>query len=620
MKEEAMRAARVGLTLGLGIGLICTWAIPFAKSAEPSTGPVVRLPPLLVESSTGQPWLYCEVDGFEILSRCSQATTKQLVHAFVRANQGLSSLLPSKMRLCTDAPQLLLLYDAALWPKARQEALAQMLLARAPLPKESALANVETTIAFEAAKSPSPEKSVRENTVSDRVYHLTSTELDTAHVRRSESRSVGGYVLKTTVGSEDHESAASPDFFSNIRLSDADVMGTFAIVSGQDIDDSRSAVTYEAVAQVLAARVPRLPSWFIAGFLSMYAQVQFGDEGLVAPRMNSSAAAELERSFPSLRDFLYDDNSASRNPSQWIAQAELLVRWGLDPREKRDQAFWKFVDRPSADHENESAFAECFGLTFAQANADLGRYLSVAKRRNIVWPRPKLPDHAIELREASRNEIARIRGEWERLETRYVRKNLPNEEFAYLTQARRTVGGAYARGDRDPRLAATFGLLQLEAGDKGAAQSLLEEATSSSVARPRAYFELAKIRYEEALNRTHRNDGKIDGSDLAGIVDLLASATTKSPPLLGIYELLADVWANAAIEPSPTQLAVIGQGLSVFATEPELHYRAAALYRKLGDFSHADSLAEEALKFAQPQLASEIREFREQLAAVAKKE
>jgi hypothetical protein len=90
--------------------------------------------------------------------------------------------------------------------------------------------------------------------------------------------------------------------------------------------------------------------------------------------------------------------------------------------------------------------------------------------------------------------------------------------------------------------------------------------------------------------------------------------------LLGVYELLADVWANAAIEPSPTQLAVIGQGLSVFATEPELHYRAAVLYRKLGDFSHADGLAGEALKFAQPRLASEIREFREQLVAAAKKE
>jgi tetratricopeptide (TPR) repeat protein len=335
--------------------------------------------------------------------------------------------------------------------------------------------------------------------------------------------------------------------------------------------------------------------------------------------MNPATYIALEAPLPSLRDFLSDESIAARNPTQWLAQAELFLRWGLDPREKRHDAFWKFVELISAGRDSESVFPECFGLSLAETDKDLARYATVAKRSSIRWPRDNSPERAIEVREASRNEIARIRGEWERLETRYVRKKLPSEESAYLAQARRTVGGAYARGDRDPGLVATFGLLQLEAGDVAAAERLLEEATASSVNRPRAYFELAKIRFEQALDRTHRNDGKIEGPEVTGVVDLLASATTKAPPLLGVYELLADAWTNAAIEPDETQLAVIRQGLTYFVSEPVLHYRAAGLYRKLGDYSQADRLAEQALKFAAPQQATEIREFREQLAA-AKKE
>jgi hypothetical protein len=611
-----MQLPRVLSIVGLGIGLGLSLATPSATLAETPAGTVVRLPPLLVESSIGQLWLYCDAGGFEILSRCTKATTDRMVRAFVSANEGLDTLLPKQFRLRTDAPELLLFYDAALWPKARQDALAQMLLARAPLPQDSGSFNIEATTVFEPHRSDSRATSMRKNTASDREI-LMPTE--TKHFPSSENTRVGRYVFKGKVESDALKSAGSEDFFSNLRLTDADIMGTFAIVSGQDVDDSYSAVTYDAVAQVLTARVPKLPSWFITGFLSLYAHVRFDMKELVAPKINSSAVSELEQSLLPLRDFFSDASGAAKNPSLWLAQAELFVPWGLDPQEKRQEAFWRFVDRTSVKGETESAFAESFGFSFESAGKDLSRYLSAAKRANVRWPRKQNSDRAIELREASRNEIARIRGEWERLETRYVRKNLPTEELVYLAQARRTVGGAYARGDRDPRLVATFALLQLDAGDKSAAQPLLEEAACASVDRPRVYFELAKMRYDDALDRTRRNDGKIEGSELLGVVDLLASAAKRSPPLVGVYELLADVWANAAIEPDRAQLALVEEGLSVFATESPLHYRAAVLYKKLGNVSRADALADEALRDAQPRFASEIRQFREQLAGTAKK-
>ena len=166
---------------------------------------------------------------------------------------------------------------------------------------------------------------------------------------------------------------------------------------------------------------------------------------------------------------------------------------------------------------------------------------------------------------------------------------------------------------------ATFALLQLDAGERSAAQSLLEAAVASSVDRPRVYFELAKLRYEDALNRSHRNDGKIEASDLAGIVDLLTVAAKKAPPMLGVYELLAGVWTNAAMEPDGAQLAVLAEGLALLASESVLQYRAGVLYQKLGDITRADALAREALRYAQPRLASEVREFREKLAVAPRR-
>jgi hypothetical protein len=569
---------------------------------------VVRLPPLLVESSTGQPWLFCEIDGFEILSRCSKATTAQLVHAFSSANAAFDTMLPERLRFRTEAPQLLLFYDAELWPKARKDAIAQMLLSRGSVAQKTPSTNIQVTTTFIIPKPVSRSTSARVNTVSDRVVHADSTGAPGGFIHHSEKMEVKGYVSQQAPDGQD-----SDGFFSNLRLTDADIMVTFAVVSGEDAKSGHSALTYEAVSQVLTARVPRLPSWFITGFLSLYSHIHFDSDTIVAPKMSRSEVSSLEKSILPLREILHGENASAQNPSLWLAQSELFVRWGLDPRENRREAFWKFVEQTAGGKGSESLFAECFGETLESTTRDLGRYLLGAGRSRIVWPCPTRPQSLIELHDASGTEIARIRGEWERLEVRYVRKNQPNDEGIYFGQAHRTVQAAYDRGDRDPRLIATMGLLFLEAGDNEAARPLLEEATSSSVNRPRVYFELAKMRYEHALDRSRRNDGKIEAGDLVGIVDVIASAAKMDPPLLGNYELLADIWANSAVAPNAAQLALIEQGLVLFPTESELYYRAAILYKQLGVILRADELAQHALKYAGLRQSSDIAGFRREL-------
>lgn len=602
-----MQVARASYVLSVCVCLLVSSASLSADELKVS-GSVVKLPPLLVESSTGQPWLFCRTGEFNILSRCSTETTQKLVQSFARANQALEILLPQRLRFRTQAPQLVLLYDAQLWPKARQDAVAQMLLARAPVPPNFQATSIQASTTFNIPKAASRSEKARRTTVSDRALQVDSHGIAVGHIDKSESVEVEGYVSQHSLDSDE-----SYGFFSNLRLTDADIMVTFAVVDGQAVQNEHSALTYEAVSQLLTARVPKLPSWFIAGFLSLYSHVRHEPDMVVAPRMNSSAVSTLEGSMLPLRELLISDQSATQNPGLWLAQSELLVRWGLDPQENRRDKFWRFVEQTvEGKKPTETLFAEYFGRDLASATKDLNRYLAIAKRSNIVWGRS--PGVApVEIREASRSEVARIRGEWERLEVRYVRKNRPDDEGVYMRTARRTIQGAYDRGDRDPELVATLGLLLLDAGDNEEARHYLEEAVFSSVARPRAYFELAKIRYERALDYSRRNDGRIEPSELVGIVDVLAAGMKMAPPLLGNYELLADIWANTTATPDTAQLELIEQGLSLFPTEPELFHRAAILYKKMENFARADELAVCAMRYARVRKASEIAELRRQL-------
>src|ERR1019366_9231312 len=99
----------------------------------------------------------------------------------------------------------------------------------------------------------------------------------------------------------------------------------------------------------------------------------------------------------------------------------------------------------------EALFQECFGLDFATAQQQLTAYLPEAIREKLALrpsQRPRLPDYA--LRPASEAEIARLRGDWERLEVGYVKAHFPSLAPKYLEQARRTLRRAYDHGSRDP--------------------------------------------------------------------------------------------------------------------------------------------------------------------------
>ena len=563
----------------------------------------VQLPPFIVETTIGPTWRYTEIPRFEILSRCNDLTTEQLALAFHRANQLLNLVLPERFQLALDTPRTLIFYDEKLWPVSEQKAVSAMLRANPPARPDSAPApNVPPRVQLEPV--------------------------------------TGANFLRTNTSSE---VPATNAFFSNLMLTDADMIVTFALVSASTIDPRRAYLTSAYVSNLLNSRAPTLPDWFTAGYMRLYDRMNFEENTVTvkplrwnvviedrsrpetdqnAPdettdilriaseqgnkRLSARRAIELGRrsvdhpnvdsenqsrrnalsastkeATPDLKLLLplagfLDGVVPAGDLGPWIEQAELFVSWGIDPVNGRVDAFWNWVDRSSREPVTEAMFEEHLGMDFAAATRSIIAYAT--NHRGIRWVLPEdlsqLPPHRLE--NASPLQIARIKGEWERLEARYVRKNQPDLEEHYVALARRTLRKPYDRGDRDPRLLASIGLLELEAGDESTAKAFLEEAVSGGVVRPRAYYELARMRYNYLLGRSTRNDGKYSVEQIDYILQPLLIGARQDPPLSAIYELMAHACVFGVEPPQGDVLATLARGAELFPRNTVLRRQVAA--------------------------------------------
>jgi len=541
------------------------------------------LPPFILEEAAGPAWRYAEVPGHEILSRCNDAETKQLVFAFQRANRLLGLMLPAKFQIALDLPKALIFYDEELWPVAKQEQVAAMLTLHPPSrPVEPEETKPHRDSAFDVME-PLPGQ-------------------------------------RPTVFKPKNENAAS-SFFGNMCLSDTDSITTFAIISRASIDAQDTYLTPAYVETLLDRRTPQLPAWFRKGFLRLYGKLKAHDGTLTIMRASSwrvtSAVSDNFSVSPNrkvIKSKIQDKTSITMQPgywgatsaaslsqtmanvilpieavlnerapggmdeSLWLAEIELFVRWGIDPANpSRVSAFWKFVQRSVSEPLTEALFQECFDLSFAQATVQLTSYLPQADQ--LAWRLPETwKPSSFQLRNAEPGEICRIKGEWERLETRYVRRKLPALERSFLAQARKTLLRGYDRGDRDPRLLASLGLLELDADDSRKAREYFEAAPDKTVVRARANFELARLRYAETDGRSKRNDGKISGEQADFVIEPLLVACRQSPAIPQVYELLADVYVNCVAPPPALAKAALDEGVKFFPKDGELVYRVAALY------------------------------------------
>jgi len=265
----------------------------------------------------------------------------------------------------------------------------------------------------------------------------------------------------------------------------------------------------------------------------------------------------------------------------WFAQAELFIRWALEEHEDaRHAAFWKFLDRSCTESVTEAMFRECFGAGFYEISDKLMLFVPTAISRTTTWRfAGTMQAPPLELRNATGGEIARIKGESERLEAGYVRVRSP-ERGAYLNLGRRTLRHAYDLGDRDPRLLASLGLLECDAGNEAGAREFLELAVQGGVIRPRAYVELARLYFNAARARPAGAEGNFSADQAAAILAPLAAGRRQAPPLPETYELIADVWTHCATPPPPDEIVTLEEGMKFFPEQAKLRQHLAELQAK----------------------------------------
>lgn len=524
--------------LALAIGLAS--GVRELAAAEPK---VIALPPFLVEEAAQPlPWRYAQVDDWEVLSTCSDRLTRALVTNHQRLHQLLAELVPPALQFRTTEKQALLFIDSAHQPPSSQE--------------------VVTAMALTAAEH-------------DRLADVAAPPDDGRLRRRPPPPRYA--------------------FLPNLRLWDRDGGALFAVVRESEFNANRVALTADYVSYLLRHRLPALPPWFVSGVLTSFARGRFTADSLTLepldwPLQSGSAAlkagAEANRALLPLAEFFAGDlpaGDASGELWVWQAQAALFVRWGVAGRgAPRREALWKFVARAATEPVTEAMFRECFGFDFAAAQQQLAAFLPEAMQERLpLRPAQRGRTAELALRPATEVEIARIKGDWERLEIGYVKAQFPVLVEKYTGQARRTLQRGYERGSRDARLLAVMGLCEVEAGNDATARTWLEEAAGGGKAlRPRAAFELARLRLAEG--RASRGADALTAGQVNAVLAPLLAAREQQPPLPEVYELFAEVWRASAEPPARAQLEVLAEGVRLFPRRSELVARAAELNLRHG--------------------------------------
>jgi len=540
------------------------------RDSAPAGEPVV-LPPMSV-TSRGVPWRFAESPGFVFLSHLSDTVTRAYVEGMSRALRMLELLVPREFLLESDVRQIVIM-----------------------VPDGRGSSAMSRRVLNNFADSPTAAPTLFANIVNPSALNQASRQ----NVR----------------------------LVRDLELIDRDRAAIFTSVNEASFDGSRLFVRPEHFEYLLSARRPELPSWLVAGILKLYAhdRVAFQIDGVDLPGIEWLSPAETRlaandakfraEALMPMDEFLRAPASALRD-----VQAALFVRWSLDSwvsaresnfakasraarggaaAQPNRTAFWRFVARASAEPVSEAMFEECFGIGFREMRERLSAYLRDAVRTPVRLQLERGTEPAPPaVRNATPAEVAWIKGDWERLETSFVRARHPQYAQSYAFQARATLMHAYREGVRDPAVLAIIGLYECNLGNDEAARPFLEAAIEAGVVRPQVYYELARILYAEAkANPTGRNR-MLSAAQATAVTAPLLAVQEQTPVLREVFDLAAVAWSNSDTALTRRELALLDTGLRFFPRDLDLLYKAALVNAVQGYKAETTALVERGLKYS----------------------
>jgi hypothetical protein len=354
---------------------------------------------------------------------------------------------------------------------------------------------------------------------------------------------------------------------NTIRVWQAD-HDTFTVFSEYSADDAR-----EQRAPTLRAEVQASLIWLaenrMLGVPRWYADELVESLFYLTEISATQATWEIHRStgyFGRTPPALTDALSAFENGTAGVLarnKVEAFVHWAFwADGGRRREAFFKFIDQAESAPVTNAIIRESFGMESAVID-DALRPLETARlfdqihRLRAAGARPPLVQ-ARDVRPATAPEVARIMG------AAYVAEGAPPppraQNPAMLERARTLLSAAYADGERDPRLLAVFGFLELATGRTNEATRYLEMAAAAKIVRPRVYLELAKIRLAEALSAR----ASLDDATASRIMEPLLIAQSQLPEMQGVYELMLEIEARRGTQPPPAEIEILQRNIGRF--------------------------------------------------------
>lgn len=601
MKTPRHRAPQGVVFLGSLLAL--AWA-GSASGAEPAggvEGTVIRLPPMLVTAANSGPaWQYLSVPGYEIISRANRTTTRAFVEGVIRADQLLTLLVPEDLQGTMSSPHRIVLTTPELAVPLAQEFLQRRSALQAPLPGGPQAGNPAT--------GPRAAQAVSQTTIG--IVRAGGGQRPSVVTSSPNSQLAGGQG-----GASDRVIVLPGGVrlmpMANVKLDDLDSTATYVEAEPSVMNSDRIQLDLANVEDRLFRRTPALPPWFVSGVLSLYdgAFRSGTTEFTLVPLIWESAPAtkalrenpDHPRVLWSMAEFLrmpappvgHPDNQA------WQAHATLFVRWALDPRNTSKEAFWEFVRQLATGRlaDPETGLREIMGLSSADLRDRLSDYLPVAAANSLVLKPAQVFRINLPLpRDATPLELARVRGEVERLEVLFVQGRQPEYADRYAGQVRRSLEEGSAEGGNDPVYQGIRGLFAVDIGDDFQARDSLEAAVRGKVPRPRVYLELARLRFIDAQQAGAGLP--LGAAQTDAIFTLLQQADALHPPVLRVYQLAADVARASDLATSAQAIPLLESGLRAFPRDPSLLHSTAALLIRHRRMAEATTLVERGLQVA----------------------
>lgn len=318
------------------------------------------------------------------------------------------------------------------------------------------------------------------------------------------------------------------------------------------------------------------PAWFEEGLVQIFASIEFNrkwinfaqiGDGFGGPKTGDFNRILNERALLPMAE-LFADPPKQRS-TFWSAQCYGFVHMCLYGRNlKYQKGFIKFLSRISNEAPTEALLKECLGLDFKQTGLELRGYIGFTDYKSMQYTAKKgkeLPEPPpVTLRDATDAESGRIVGEVLRL-------------GGHGADAHMALIAPYIRGERDPQLLAALGLNERVAGNDDRARKFLEAAAKAKAERPRAYFELARLRFDTARAAPGGAGERLSEAQVKNALEPLLVARKQRPPMAQVYGLMAEIWSKSEKAPAKEDFLMVIEGVRTFPRNSPLVLQATLL-------------------------------------------